>query len=41
MTPGHCKRFYKALKENIEKYENKFGEIGTGEPQKLDNGTIN
>jgi hypothetical protein len=27
MTPQHSKMFLAALKENIEKYENQFGEI--------------
>lgn len=27
MAPGHLKRMIKALQENIEKYEEKFGEI--------------
>ncbi|MCE1166129.1 MAG: DUF3467 domain-containing protein [Bacteroidetes bacterium] len=27
MTPQHCKMFLNALKENIERYENQFGEI--------------
>lgn len=27
MSPGHLKRMIKALQENIEKYEKKFGEI--------------
>ena len=26
-TPGHLKRIIKALQDNIEKYENTFGEI--------------
>ena len=29
MTPQHSKMFLAALKENIEKYENQFGEIPT------------
>lgn len=29
MTPQHSKMFLAALKENIEKYENSFGEIPT------------
>jgi hypothetical protein len=29
MTPQHSKMFLSALKENIEKYENSFGEIQT------------
>jgi hypothetical protein len=29
MTPQHSKMFLGALKENIEKYENSFGEIQT------------
>lgn len=29
MTPQHSKMFLAALKENIEKYENSFGEIQT------------
>ena len=27
MTPGHAKRLYAALQENISRYENSFGEI--------------
>jgi len=27
MSPGHIKRMLKALQENIEKYEKKFGKI--------------
>lgn len=27
MTPQHAKSFLKALEDNIEKYENQFGEI--------------
>jgi hypothetical protein len=41
MTPGHCKRFYRALQENIEKFERKFGEINIGERPKLDKKNIN
>ncbi len=26
-SPGHIKRIYKALEENIKKYEDKFGKI--------------
>ncbi len=26
-SPGHMKRIYKALEENIKKYEDKFGKI--------------
>ncbi|MDZ7372786.1 MAG: DUF3467 domain-containing protein [candidate division KSB1 bacterium] len=33
MTPQHAKSFLKALQENIERYENEFGEIRLyGEP---------
>ncbi|PKL87678.1 MAG: DUF3467 domain-containing protein [Ignavibacteriae bacterium HGW-Ignavibacteriae-2] len=35
-TPQHAKMLLKALEENIEKFENKFGEIkidGTSQPQ--------
>lgn len=32
MSPGHTKRMLKALQENIEKYEKKFGEIPEVEP---------
>ena len=28
LTPQHAKRLMKALKENIEKFENQFGAIG-------------
>jgi UTP:GlnB (protein PII) uridylyltransferase len=31
MSPGHIKRMTKALKENIEKYEEKFGKIEAAE----------
>ncbi|MEA3295570.1 MAG: DUF3467 domain-containing protein [Patescibacteria group bacterium] len=27
MSPGHIKRFVKALEENLSKYEDKFGKI--------------
>lgn len=27
MSPGHLKRMIKALQENLEKYEKKFGEV--------------
>ncbi|MBD3208156.1 MAG: DUF3467 domain-containing protein [Candidatus Nealsonbacteria bacterium] len=27
MSPGHLKRMIKALQENLERYEDKFGEI--------------
>ncbi len=27
MTPQHCKMFLNALKENIERFENQYGEI--------------
>ena len=27
LTPGHAKRFLRALKENIERYEKAYGEI--------------
>lgn len=32
-TPQHAKMFLKALKENIEKYEARFGDIRTEPPQ--------
>ncbi|MBU1015075.1 DUF3467 domain-containing protein [Patescibacteria group bacterium] len=32
MSPGHLKRMIKALQENIEKYEGKFGKIEAAEP---------
>ncbi len=28
MTPQHAKRLLAALKDNVQKYENQFGEIG-------------
>jgi len=31
MSPGHLKRVIKALQENIEKYEQKFGKIEIAE----------
>ena len=31
MSPGHLKRMIKALRENIEKYEKKFGKIEMAE----------
>ena len=31
-TPQHAKMFLKALKENIEKYETRFGEINVETP---------
>jgi hypothetical protein len=27
MTPQHAKMLYNALKDNVDKYENQFGEI--------------
>jgi len=27
MSPGHVKRLIKALKENVEKYEQNFGKV--------------
>jgi len=32
-TPKHAKRIYLLLKQQIENYENKFGEIKTNLPQ--------
>jgi hypothetical protein len=32
VAPGHMKRILKALQENVEKYEELFGEIRTVEP---------
>jgi len=38
-TPGHMKRIYKALEENIKKYEKKFGKIEEAQaPQQSDIG---
>lgn len=31
MSPGHIKRMLKALQDNLEKYEEKFGKIEAGE----------
>ncbi|PIP23610.1 MAG: DUF3467 domain-containing protein [Candidatus Nealsonbacteria bacterium CG_4_10_14_0_2_um_filter_38_17] len=31
MSPGHLKRMIKALQENLEKYEGKFGKIQEAE----------
>ncbi len=31
LTPQHAKRLYKALKENVAKYENMYGEIRDAE----------
>ena len=31
VSPGHIKRIFNALKENISKYEQKFGTIQTAE----------
>lgn len=37
MSPGHYKRFAKALGENLKKYEDKFGQIdeAKGDEQKI------
>ncbi len=32
VTPGHMKRIVKALQENLEKYEENYGEINLVEP---------
>jgi len=32
VTPGHMKRIVRALQENLEKYESRFGEIRLVEP---------
>ena len=32
VAPGHMKRIVKALQENLQKYEDSFGEIRTIEP---------
>ncbi len=34
MSPGHLKRMIKALKENLERYEEKFGKIEEAEAPK-------
>lgn len=34
VSPGHMKRIYKALEENISKYEQKFGSIHIAEAPK-------
>jgi hypothetical protein len=39
-TPGHVKRFLKALSENISKYEKKFGEIKEATPPQTPNGFV-
>jgi hypothetical protein len=31
VSPGHMKRIFKAMQENISKYEQKFGKIQTAE----------
>ena len=41
MTPGHLKRFFTALQDNLAKYEEKFGEIKIKEDPNLDVGKIN
>lgn len=33
-SPGHFKRMVKAMRENLEKYENAFGKIETSEEPK-------
>jgi hypothetical protein len=33
LTPSHAKRLYKALRENIAKFEQVHGEIREGEPE--------
>ena len=35
-SPGHVKRIIKALQENVDKYEQKFGAIAEIEPPKLE-----
>jgi hypothetical protein len=32
LSASHCKRFYQALKANIERYESTFGPIPTPQP---------
>jgi hypothetical protein len=32
VTPGHMKRIVRALQENLEKYEENYGEIAVVEP---------
>jgi hypothetical protein len=32
VTPGHVKRIISALKDNLKRYEEKFGEIELAEP---------
>ena len=41
MTPGHAKRFLTALKENLSKFENQFGEIRLADPSSIDSKKIN
>jgi len=36
MTPGHVKRLIKALEDNIEKYEQNYGEIEEADDQEVD-----
>jgi hypothetical protein len=38
VSPGHIKRVVAALHENIQKYEQKFGEIATAEEPQLNVG---
>jgi len=33
VTPGHVKRIISALKDNLKRYEEKFGEIELAEPE--------
>jgi len=35
MSPGHAKRFFSALAENLKKHENTFGEISPSEEKKI------
>jgi hypothetical protein len=35
MTPEHASRFLAALKENIERYEQSFGDIREGKPSNM------
>ena len=41
MTPEHAKRLLGALKDNIVKYENQFGEIDLGLNSQQQGGTFN
>ena len=41
MSPGHVKRLVRALSENIQRYQNQFGDVVEAPEPEGDGGTVN